>query len=781
MEIGGISTAVIGLLLAVWFVAAAVFIWLGLSKQNQANKMLRQTARLGRLLETAPAVPAIVRGDGKIEASEKLFRQLGLTGSISGMNDILAALGQGAEGQCWRDLDHHIRETQRTGKKFVQRLSLAGSDRRLMVVGDVADAQIYPNGGALVWFFDLSDTVRDLERLEVEATSARAAFEALSGLIENAPIPMWHRNSNLQLNFVNKAYVEAVGAENNEMAVGQGIELIEPIGGETPMSHAAKAQEADVPLERMVSSTIAGERRQLRVIDIPLGNTGVAGLAIDVQELVDARLDFRRMADSQRDLLDKLSAAVAQFGPDRTLQFSNLPFRRLFAFRDEWVLAQPEFARVLDRLRDTGKIPEVRDFPLWRSERENWFLSAALVEENWLTPEGLHLRLFAQPTPEGGLILIFEDRTEEVHLASARDTLLRVRTATFDNLFEAIAVFTADGRLNIWNRRFAETWGVDEPALAKHPRMDELLTSVATRLKKAAQVSVLRELLQNTISARVARTNRMDFADGRQFQLSTVPLPDGNALLAMLDITDSAQVEKALRDRNTALAEADSIKAKFLANMSYEFRTPLTSIAGFAELLATGIAGELSPQANEYVEAIAKSAERLSQQINTVLDFSQSEADAMPISRCPVDIAELMLAIFDSVKDKAAEKQIDIALDIRDDIGSLSGDAKRLSQAVTHIVDNALTHCDSGARVLLHASGDADQVQIAVSDNGPGMTAAQQAQALGGSGRNGVGHGGLGLPFAKTLVESHGGSLQLESRLGEGATVILLIPREPFA
>ncbi len=782
METGSFSMAVIGLLFAAWLVAATVAIWWGLSLRRQAQKTLRQTARLGRLLETAPAIPVIVRGDGKLEAADRLFRQLGLQGPVTQMTDIVAALGQGKEGECWRDLDTNVRETQRTGKKFVLRLSLPGSESRLMVVGDVADAQIYPNGAALLWFFDLSDTVRDLERLEQEARTARSAFEALAGLIEHAPIPMWHRGPDLQLNFVNRAYAAAVGSEDGDAVIEKAVELIEPVAGETPMSHAAKAHAAGEPMERMVSSTIAGERRQLRVIDIPLGATGIAGLAIDVQELVDARLDFRRLGDSQRDLLDKLSAAVAQFGSDRTLQFSNLPFRRLFAFRDEWVAARPEFARVFDRLRETGKIPEVRDFPLWRSERENWFLSAAPVEENWLTPDGAHLRLLAQPTPEGGLILIFEDRTEEVHLASARDTLLRVRTATFDNLFEAIAVFAADGRLSIWNRRFSETWGVEEEVLAKHPRMDEILNTLAGRLKKAAQVSVLRELLQMTISNREPRRSRMDFSDGRKFQLSTVPLPDGNALLAMLDITDSAQVEEALRDRNTALSEADAIKGRFLANMSYEFRTPLTSISGFAELLAGGIAGELSPQASEYVDAIAKSAERLSQQINTVLDFSQNEAGALPIARKSVDVSAMLHDIEQELRAKSVEKGVEIALDIQGDLGALSGDRKRLSQAVSHVLDNALMHCDKGSRVLLHGSGNRKNVLIAVSDDGQGMDANEQARALNGSGRSGSGpggsgQGGLGLPFAKSLVDLHGGTLKLESQKGQGTTVTMLLPR----
>src|SRR5678816_4381792 len=92
--------------------------------------------------------------------------------------------------------------------------------------------------------------------------------------------------------------------------------------------------------------------------------------------------------------------------------------------------------------------PEVRDFPVWKAERRAWFTSAEeVVEEDWILADGDHLRIVAQPLPDGGLRMFLEDRTEQVRLASARDTLLRVRAATFDNLFEAISVFASDGRL----------------------------------------------------------------------------------------------------------------------------------------------------------------------------------------------------------------------------------------------------------------------------------------------------------------------------------------------
>jgi signal transduction histidine kinase len=777
-----VSTTVIGILLALWLVAGAAAIWRGVSLRNQALRSLRQTGRLTRLLETAPAIPVVVRGDNRIEASDRLSRLLGLTVNAISLSDFHTAEGTGLVAADLHLLEAEVRTTQRTGKSFSIPLRVAESDRRILVIGNIADAIIYPNGAALLWFFDLTENLQEWENVKNELDTASSAFRALTALIEEIPVPIWHRGNDLKLNFVNKAYAQAVGADDGEAAVKNGLELVEAIDGEAASTFVVKAQSTKQPLERVVSSTINGERRQMRVIDIPLGASGVAGIAIDVQELVEARAEFRRLSDAQRDLLDMMSAGVAQFDSDQSLSFANLPFQRLFAFRDQWVADQPEFARVLDRIRENGKLPEVRDFPEWRMERENWFRSANPNEEHWLLPDGTHLRVLAQPMPAGGLLLIFEDRTEQAQLASARDTLLRVRTATFDNLSESVAVFASDGKLSIWNRLFAATWGLEDEALLHHPRLDELLPIFAKLLKKPSQISVVAEILRMTTANRQQRRSRVTFADGRIFQISTTPLPDGNALFTMLDMSDSVQIEQALRDRNTALSEADAIKGRFLGNMSYEFRTPLTSISGFADLLKAGMAGELNSKALEYVDAIAVSAERLAQQINTVLDYSQGEAGALPLARTKLNMNNLLRKAVEKNADFAASQSVNVKLQVGDVPIEIIGDGQRLSQAIGHLLDNAVRYGRAGGNVLVFVKEQKNDIDIIVSDNGPGMTEIEKAALFDGFGRaqqaDGTGDGGLGLALAKQLAMSHGGSLTLQSEPGQGTTITVKLPRK---
>lgn len=776
-----LTAVILGLILAAWLAVSAWAVWTGLAMKKRADATLRQSGRLGRLLETSPALPLLVRSDGKLEASQRLMHWLGfdyLPAHISELhNHDVGMTREDLEG-----LTQDVNLAQKSGSSFTRAVKIAGSDKALFIRGSLADQQIAPNGSALLWIFDATESQGQINRLREENEEARAAFDALSALIEAAPVPMWHRSPDLDLTLVNSAYVKAVDADNGAQVVGDGIELIETINGVSPRDAAAQAKENGEPFERVVATTIGGQRRTTQVVDVPLGKSGIAGYAIDIQELIDSRKEQRRFNESQRDMLDKISAAVVQFDADKSLQFCNLPFQRIFSMRQQWIAERPEFPRVLDRMREMNRIPEVRDFPEWREERTQWFQSTGSIEENWLLADGTHLRVIANPTPDGGLLVIIEDRTEQVQLASARDTLLRVRTATFDNLFESVAVFSADGKLNIWNHQFANNWDLAEEDLGKHPRVDSLMQKMAMQLKQPARISEVRAMVRTATSDRVQQSGQISFTDGRRFEFAAIPLPDGNALFTMLDISDSRRIELALRERNEALVEADSIKASFLSNMSYEFRTPLTSIGGFAELLDNEVAGPLTEQGHEYARAILQSVKRLGMQIDNVLDLSQSEAGALPIAKEKVNLNKLVEDVAAQFTDEALTQNIEMELQLDDTLGSALADKKRLSQAIAQVIDNSIRYTGEGGRLLINGSGNVKQAVIHISDDGPGMSAGQQSKAFDSFARSrkktGENVGGLGLPLARQLLLAHGGELTLTSEPGQGTLVTIHLPRQ---
>jgi len=387
--------------------------------------------------------------------------------------------------------------------------------------------------------------------------------------------------------------------------------------------------------------------------------------------------------------------------------------------------------------------------------------------------------------PDGGLLLIVEDRTETLRISAMRDTLLRTRTATFDSLFEAVAVFTPDGRMQLWNRRFATAWGLDSDFLDTHPRIEKLLERLGARLAKPVQAKAVGDVVRAATLERKQTGGRVSLADGRTLVFAGVPLPDGKGLLTVLDITDSQKAEDALRERNAALTEADAMKTRFLANMSYEFRTPLTSIGGFAELLEAGLGGDLSASGHEYVEAILTSVARLGEQIESVLDLSQSEAGMLPLAREEVELLPFVTAIAQERAKALADAGL--TLDLRGDRGAgrVSADSKRLARALGHLIDNAIAATPRGGHVLVELSRrkvkGKSRARITVSDNGPGMDGATLARALEGLKLSADGKAmerrqGLGLPLAHQLIEAHGGTLQLASEPGQGTTAIVELP-----
>lgn len=776
-------TAVVisGVVLALLVAGAAWALATGLAVRRAAQQATTALERAEVLAAQSPAQVAVVRADGRIELSRTAADWLGLSVLPRYLTDLSSAQ-EGIAPADAETLAQQVAAAQKAGKPFRLSVAARGSSRALVVVGTRAPEAVRAPGGVVLWLFDATESESEIARLARESAEIHAAFDALAGLIEAAPMPMWYRDRDLALAMVNTAYVEAVEARDAADAIGRGLELVEASGMGGPLANAAIARDTQTPQLAAIPATIGGARRMLRIHDVPVPGGGVAGFAVDIEELEQARGGIKRFAEAQRAMLDRLSAGVAQFGPDRSLVFCNQPFRRIFAMRPEWLADRPEFDRVIERMREANRLPEVRDFPGWKAERRDWFVAPGdgAQEENWHLPGGTHLRVVAQPLPDGGLLTIFEDRTEQVQLASARDTLLRVRTATFDNLFEALGVFAADGRLQIWNQKFRLLWGFEEEMLAQHPRVDTLARAAAPKLENPNRASMMGDLVRSATIDRLQRGGRFVFADGRHFEFAAVPLPDGNALFTMLDITDSRKIERALRDRNEALEAADRVKTAFVASMSYELRTPLTSIKGFAEMLHGGYAGALSDSGTSYAEAILESVERLSGLVDDVLELTQN--DGVEAGKAPVDLELTAAAAAQAIAPFARARGVALAVEVQESAGTVPGDAERLRGAVEHLLRHAIGGLPKGGHVLLHVDGTPGGARIVVSDDGPGMSNEEAARAFDRfarhrPARDGERALGLGLPLAKQAVEAHGGRIGLVSQQGQGTLITVELPR----
>ncbi|NCP13890.1 MAG: PAS domain-containing protein [Sphingomonadales bacterium] len=786
MDLSPLSLVLVALVLAAWAVGAAIIVLRANQSVKRAKSMRTSLKRMQALLDVAPALPLLVRVDGRIEAPDKLARMLGLATLPRYLSELAAPGGVSKAGglaQAQVDLLWaKIQTTQKSATPFRMAINLPEAQRSLALYGTLADPQVSPGGAALVWVFDFTDSHAEMARLRSAAARATGDFAALVGLIEAAPMPMWFRGSDLSLQLVNQAYVDAVGALTAAEVVEGQIELLEPEDGKSPADVALGTLKSQDKSERIIAATIHGARRTLRVSDLPLGPEGVAGYAIDIEEQQQVAREFRAFRDAQRALLDQLSVGVALFDGDERLTFANRPFRRLFSLAEEAVDAHTPFQRFLAEARERGRTPEVRDFPEWRRERVAWFGMQDTLEEAWPLPGGTHLRIVAQPMPDGGLVLLTEDRTESLALSAVRDTLLRTRTATLDSLFEALAIFAPDGSVQLWNRSFAGTWGLTPELLDLHPSADELLSAIGLNLVRPEEAGLIGAAVRAATLDRREKGGQVELADGRTLRFAGIPLPDGNGLLTVLDITASQKAEQALRERAEALEEADAVKARFLANMSYEFRTPLTTIGGFAELLKSGAA--TNPEAaGEYVDAILSAVERLTEQVENVLDLSQSEAGLLPIRKERLDVLDFLTTL---VREReTAIIAAELSLDLKGRRGRIiEADPRQLGRAIGNLIDNAVVGTPPGGRIVIEirkaAEGTDWGMQMTIADNGRGMTSQELARAQGGVKPISEGtperRTGLGIPLARQLIAAHDGTLEIVSRKGAGTTATICLP-----
>jgi len=781
-ELGGSSWIVL-VIAGLWLAIAAALLVIAARRMRDANALVGSARSLASLLEAAPARPLLVRADGSIDADARLARELGLDGQPRSWDD-LAGDDYGLARDDLAELRDAVEGAALSGTSVQLQAKAVGSDRVFDVRGGPAPSSDGP-GAMLLWLSDTSASEAERSKLAQRIRQTEAALDSLTQLIESAPFPMWYRGPDLGLGLVNNAFVKAVEARDASDVIARSTELIDATGPDSARATAEAALESGKPIAQMQPATVRGERRMMHIVNVPLSTGAVAGFAIDVQELEDARAELVRHVQSQRDLADRMTAGTIQFDSEQTVSFFNQPFAVMTQLDPDWLAERPEFDRVLERMRERNRLPEVRDFPVWKADRRAWFTSTQeVIEEDWILADGDHLRVVAQALPDGGLRMFLEDRTEQVRLASARDTLLRVRAATFDNLFEAISVFASDGRLYLWNRRFRDVWDIEEERLTEHPRVDELVPAMARKLVNPTAAAQIREMVRQTTNERQSSNGRISLTDGRHFEFAAVPLPDGNALFTMVDVTDSTRIQAALRERAEALETADRVKTDFVANMSYELRTPLTSIGGFAEMLAGGYAGKLAPAASNYVDAILEAVSRLSKLIDDVLDLTQGDTRGIVLERERVDIAGLCRMALEAVQPRAGEKNQKVEAEIAPETGFAFADARRLRESIEHVLDNAVAYTDKRGRIRLEAGGDKANVTIRISDNGIGISKEDLPRVfdrfdrIDEAGVRGEAALGLGLPLTRQFIEAHGGTIELESKKGKGTSVTLTIPRD---
>ena len=446
------------------------------------------------------------------------------------------------------------------------------------------------------------------------------------------------------------------------------------------------------------------------------------------------------------------------------------------------------------RLPVSGAAPVVLRFalPLQTVDQEMlgfrrrlWFASlvmlfvtglAALLISRSLSSRVERLRLFSRRVAEGDFRPLDADRSGDALEAlaiSMNETAARldrtIRTLTEErnlsaailvSMVEGVAVVNSTERLLFANQGFAEILELDAPpksgsALVEIVRQTELLEAVREVL--GGQPRVEAEIVTGTLRQRFFAVT---VASVRAAETS-------GAVIVLHDITDLRKLERVRRD--------------FVANVSHEFKTPLTAIQGFAETL---LAGALDDPQNRirFLEIIVEHSRRLARLTDDLLKLSKMDADRLDLEIRRISVTSFVQSCVETTQRPAAEKNLRISVNLQESVPDIAADRRRLAEVLQNLLDNAIQYTPSGGQILVSTSADEDEVTFTVSDTGIGIPRADQPRIFERFYRvdvarsREVGGTGLGLSIAKHLVEAHGGRIWVDSEVGRGSKFHFTVP-----
>lgn len=704
-------------------------------------------------------------------------------GESSGRNDAAARILDGLADLEARDaageattLRARLKDLRENGTAFS--LTLIGANGRF-IEADGRTAGLR----AVVWLSD--STIKGLDdggargRLEEARQVVARDPAAFLDMLGRAPFPAWRISGVSKLQWANSAYLKAVEAKSLDQAINRQIQL-DPQS--LPQAEKVLELGQEVIDERHVA--IGGDLRALRIVMFPLSG-GVGAMAFDFTEEENIRKERDRHARAHDQTLDHVTDGVAIFGPDKRLKFFNKAFSSIWELDPVWLSSCPSHGEWLDHLREHRKLPTRPDYAGWRArELAHYQEIAETPDEDWTMQGGRTIRVGRQRHPEGGLLLLFRDMTQELSLRTRFNSLIDVQRATLDKLHDAVAVFGSDGRLQLSNAAFQKMWELSPEFLIAKPDFDAVTDECRKFFHDQAVWSVIKGRVTNpSPEARSEFKGVMPLPkDKRILSYLTQPLPNGATLIAFADITDSRRVEAALHDRAEAFAAADRLKTEFIKNVSYQLRNPLSAMTGYAELLQAQYSGPLNEKQSEYVGAILAGGTDLAKLVQNILDLAMIDAGRLELNLSDVNLDEAVRDAIALSQTKARDTEVAIDIRIDPEAAIIRADGERVRQILFNLISNSLRFTGPTDRIVVGAESTGGSVRLWVEDTGPGLDAERQAAAFdafeSGDQKRGA---GLGLALVNSFVELHGGWTRIYSEPGKGMTVECYLPAEPAA
>ncbi len=540
------------------------------------------------------------------------------------------------------------------------------------------------------------------------------------------------------------------------------------------------------PSETWASRRMRIDGQLVDVMHDPLPGGGWAITVNDITPLARAQDEAARRARLLDSVLFAVPHGICVYGPDRRVSMFNQTY--LEVMQGAPLAVGDHLTEVIRRRAQAGEYGPGTPDSVY--DQQISFDIGRTQSRRRIRPNGSAIDVRTAPLPDGGHISVVTDITALVQAEAEARKQAQDMTVMLDSLHHGILLWNADRRLvasnAIANNLYDLAPSLLTPGRPESEVIDEMLRKGYFGSGPAAEAWAL-EL--STRDRSVRRKREIRTPAGRVLDVQSTPTPAGGWVSTVVDVTETRAAEAELRQAKAVAEAANRAKSRFLATMSHELRTPLNVIIGFSDALVReslhpGPAGMAGGDVTEYAGQINLAGKQLLSLINTILDVARIETGRFEPGDEVVDVAAVLRRAVRQTESAALAAEVSLECKLPDDLPWVRADERRLYQAMSQILSNAVKFTEAGGAVAVEAGTLPDgAVSIRVRDTGIGIPEADLERVfepftqVDDTLSRRYGGSGLGLYTVRAIITAQGGEIRLRSQPGEGTTAEITIPR----
>ena len=484
-------------------------------------------------------------------------------------------------------------------------------------------------------------------------------------------------------------------------------------------------------------------------------------------------------------VLDLMTEGLVLFDEQRRFVFCNETYRSYYPKLADLLVPGTPFAEIVRASIERGQLALSGGQDVnYVDERLSLYDTAESPHEQQLA-DGRWLRIAERRLANGYVLGTRTDITEIKNRQRAHAQSEQRLIDAVNALQEGFALFDAEDRLVICNEKYRSYFPLIRELVEPGVPFEELIRRAAERGQNVESAADPEPWIAARLRAHAQAhgTFEHQFYDGRYVWVSEHKTADGSTLSTYFDVTALKLREKELERANRTAEVANRAKSEFLANMSHELRTPLNAIIGFTEVMVHQMLGPIENERyRSYLDNILESGSHLLRMVNDLLDYEKMQSNQVTLNEEITEITEIVSSSMSLLAHRAKTSDIALYSEQPEESPWLRIDPLAIKKALINLIANALKFTQPGGAVAVVCKTlDDGDIIIRVTDNGIGIAEDDIERILipfvQVGDRSDVEGTGLGLSITKALVELHEGRLDIASRLGEGTTVTITLPK----